>query len=128
MINVVSVVVLATLLFTPWHGTDALVPSQRSARIWGRQLIHDKQSFMTRSLSVDSEDDVAVSVADCGCGTPAATNTIYSGKPPNKARTIDPRQVIATKPIYTVNGDPTNMDELIGTSGTSIVVFLRSLG
>ena len=58
---------------------------------------------------------------DCGC-------TIYSGKPSDKARSLDPRRAIGTSPIFSVNGDQTSIDELIGTRGTAIVVFLRSLG
>lgn len=134
--NFILVVVLVTLLFTTFgQDADALVPSPPLTRIWGRQqLFRDKPSFVARSLSVDSENDdvalvgAAAAAADCGCSTTTTTTTIYSGKPPNKARTMDLRRVIGTQSIYTVNGDATTMNELIGTSGTAVVVFLRSLG
>jgi hypothetical protein len=58
---------------------------------------------------------------DCGC-------TIYSGKPSDKARSVDARRAIGTAPIFSVNGDPTSINELIGSHGTAVVVFLRSLG
>ena len=58
---------------------------------------------------------------DCGC-------TIYSGKPSDKARSVDARRVIGAAPIFSVNGNPTNINELIGSRGTAVVVFLRSLG
>ena len=137
MMNFILVVVLVTLLFTTFgQDANALVPSPPLTRIWGRQQVfRDKQSFVARSLSVDSEnDDVALVGAaaadddDCGCSTTTTTTTIYSGKLPNKARTMDLRRVIGTQSIYTVNGDATTMNELIGTSGTAVVVFLRSLG
>ena len=132
--NFILVVVLVTLLFTTFgQDANALVPSLPLTRIWGRQQVfRDKQSFVARSLSVDSENDdvalVGAAAADCGCSTTTTPTTIYSGKPPNKARTMDLRRVIGTQSIYTVNGDATTMNELIGTSGTAVVVFLRSLG
>ena len=132
--NFILVVVLVTLLFTTFgQDANALVPSQPWTRIWGRrQMFRDKPSFVARSLSVDSENDdvalVGTAAADCGCSTTTTTTTIYSGKPPNKARTMDLRRVIGSQSIYTVNGDATTMNELVGTSGTAVVVFLRSLG
>ena len=41
---------------------------------------------------------------------------------------MDPRKVIGRSTFLTLNGEETNMDKLIGTTGTSLVVFLRSLG
>ena len=70
---------------------------------------------------------MATTEADCGCGD----NIRLSGKPSDKARSIDPRQAVRKSSIYTIHGQETNMDTLIGIpteSGTSIVVFLRSLG
>mmetsp|Transcript_31870 Transcript_31870/g.52553 ORF Transcript_31870/g.52553 Transcript_31870/m.52553 type:complete len:111 (+) Transcript_31870:126-458(+) len=61
------------------------------------------------------------SAEDCGC-------TTFSGKPSEKALTIDPRESIGSNPIYTVNGEQTSINEQIGTTGSSVVVFLRSLG
>jgi hypothetical protein len=62
--------------------------------------------------------------ADCGC----ADTTTFSGKPSEKALTINPRPALGSTPIYTVDGKQTSIDEQIGTTGSSIVVFLRSLG
>ena len=76
-------------------------------------------SLATHSMTTTEED--------CGCGD----TVILSGKPSDKARSIDPRQAIRKSSIYTINGEKTNMDNLIGIpkeSGISIVVFLRSLG
>lgn len=63
------------------------------------------------------------STADCGCA-----DTTFSGKPSEKALTINPRPALGSTPIFTVNGKQTSIDEQIGTTGSSIVVFLRSLG
>jgi hypothetical protein len=69
-----------------------------------------------------------MSTADCGCGD----NVLLSGRPSDKARSLDPRQAIRKNSIYTVDGLETNMDELIGapsdTTAVSIVVLMRSLG
>lgn len=64
---------------------------------------------------------------NCGC-----QETIFSGKPSNKARAINPREEIRQKTLFSVNGEQVTMDELIGGPSeeqeVSIVVFLRSLG
>jgi hypothetical protein len=71
---------------------------------------------------------LSMSTADCGCGD----SVILSGRPSDKARSLDPRQAIRKNSIYTVDGLETNMDELIGapgdTTAVSIVVLMRSLG
>lgn len=67
----------------------------------------------------------AVPGSACGC------DTLVSGNPSVKARSIDPREAVRSASFYTVNGERTNMDDLIGkptTKATSIVVFMRSLG
>ena len=64
---------------------------------------------------------------DCGCG-------IFLGDPPERVRTgLDVREAIRTKNFYTISGDETNMDELIGepnasSARPSIVVLVRFLG
>ena len=61
--------------------------------------------------------------SDCGCG-----GAVVSGTPSEAAKAMDPRKVIGRSTFLTLNGEETNMDKLIGTTGTSLVVFLRSLG
>jgi hypothetical protein len=115
--------------------TDAfqvqIVPSRSSSAAVAAAVVFGllpKPASKTSLLSM-------ISTADCGCGD----NVILSGKPSDKARSIDPRQAIRKNSIYTVNGLETNMDKLIGapTSDTtttaaaaavSIVVLMRSLG
>lgn len=62
----------------------------------------------------------------------AATNTIYEGKPTERALNLDIRQEVRKSSFFDVNGNQVKMDELIGepssASGVSVVVFLRSLG
>ena len=61
---------------------------------------------------------------DCGC-------TQFSGKPSEKAQLLNARQAVRSSTFYTVNGQPTTMDDLIGppeNGQTSVVVLLRSLG
>ena len=76
-------------------------------------LRHTRTHSTPLSLSTD--------IPDCGC-------TTFSGKPSDKALAIDPRQAVGAKPIFSVNGEQTNVNDLIGTKGTSVVIFLRSLG
>mmetsp|Transcript_422 Transcript_422/g.603 ORF Transcript_422/g.603 Transcript_422/m.603 type:complete len:110 (-) Transcript_422:561-890(-) len=59
---------------------------------------------------------------DCGCAT-----TNFSGNPSNKAKSINVREAMRGTPFYTVNGDRTQMDDVLGKR-VSVVVFLRSLG
>jgi len=66
----------------------------------------------------------------CGCGS-----TVYEGKPSSTVLRdkIDHRSVIAGLPIYSVHGEQTNIDNIIGKADetpdkVSLVVFLRSLG
>lgn len=63
-----------------------------------------------------------------------ATNadTIFEGKPTERAFNLDIRQAVAKSSFFNVNGNPINMNDLLGepsqSSGVSVVVFLRSLG
>jgi hypothetical protein len=65
----------------------------------------------------------ASSQADCGCGP-----LTYAGKPSDMARASNPRTVLASSSVMTLNGETTNMDDILKGSKTSLVVFLRSLG
>jgi hypothetical protein len=73
--------------------------------------------------TADNEDD-------CGCGP----STIFSGKPSDAAKRVNPRQAIkqATASIYDVNGKSVLLEDLLMTRNddqkVNIVVFLRSLG
>jgi len=82
---------------------------------------HSYSSTTIQSSSVDLED--------CGCGEP----TQYSGKPSDNARSnIKHRAAISQLPLYKVNssGSTTTMEDIldINKKGTSLVVFVRSLG
>ena len=61
--------------------------------------------------------------SDCGCG-----GAVVSGAPSEAAKAMDPREAIGRSTFLTLNGEETNMNQLIGNTGTSLVVFLRSLG
>ncbi len=100
--------------------------------VWNAQPTTNRAltSYKSSLVSVQSNASNSVEEADCGCTIP----TVYSGKPSNEAReNINYRAAIATEPIYTVDGEQTSIDEIIGSSSanptrTSLVVFMRSLG
>jgi hypothetical protein len=72
-----------------------------------------------RSVTLNSNEN------DCGC----APTIEFSGKPPMKVQDgMDFRQIGAHVPIFDVNGGQTSMNEILDSSKTSLVVFLRSLG
>jgi len=60
---------------------------------------------------------------DCGCG-----GAVVSGAPSEAAKEMDPRVAIGQSTFFTLDGEEINMNQLIGSRGTSLVVFLRSLG
>ena len=70
---------------------------------------------------------------NCGCGGP---DTIVSGSPTTKAKALNLREAIREASFLTLDGSPTNFDELLGQpsavgakkSGVSVVVMLRSFG
>ena len=59
---------------------------------------------------------------DCGC-----SEVIMSGKPTDKAKALNAREVIGNYSVLSARGDQMPLDKLAG-SDVSIVVFLRSLG
>lgn len=62
---------------------------------------------------------------DCGC----APTVEFSGKPPLGVQDgMNFRQIGAHVPILDLNGERTSMNEILDSSKTSLVVFLRSLG
>mmetsp|Transcript_28824 Transcript_28824/g.59020 ORF Transcript_28824/g.59020 Transcript_28824/m.59020 type:complete len:118 (-) Transcript_28824:804-1157(-) len=63
---------------------------------------------------------------DCGCG-----GAVVSGAPSDLARSLDPRAALSQSTVLDLDGRPTTMDDILGaptSSGTSLVVFLRSFG
>jgi hypothetical protein len=57
--------------------------------------------------------------------------TIFEGKPTERALNIDIRNELTKSSFFDVNGNTVTMNELLGkpsASGVSVVVFLRSLG
>jgi len=67
-------------------------------------------------------------------GTTTITPTIFEGEPTERAQTtINHREIIRTLPVTSIRGDKVLLDDLLmdddeEEEGTSIVVFLRSLG
>ena len=60
-----------------------------------------------------------------------AANTVYEGKPTERALNLDIRNEIRKSSFFDVEGNSVTMDDLLGEpfqSGVSVVVFLRSLG
>lgn len=55
-------------------------------------------------------------------------NVILKGKPTPKAKALDARKVLHQHSVQNAQGKSISMDELLGQDGTSIAVFLRSLG
>ena len=65
-------------------------------------------------------------VENCGC-----QETVYSGKPSDFARSLNPREAVRGTTFFSVDGAATTMDDLIGRptdDRLSVVVYLRSLG
>mmetsp|Transcript_24114 Transcript_24114/g.66852 ORF Transcript_24114/g.66852 Transcript_24114/m.66852 type:complete len:112 (+) Transcript_24114:85-420(+) len=93
----------------------AFAPSQAVAI--ERTRIPSQGSSRTEFLS-SSKDDI-----DCGCAP-----TVFSGKPSDIARDVNPRQAICTESIFSLESEEIQMDDLLGKSPVSIVVLLRSLG
>lgn len=74
---------------------------------------------------ISLESSSTSSESDCGCGVASE----FSGKPPmSEVREMNVRKVAGDVPIYNVDGNLTNINEILGTSNISLVVLLRSLG
>ena len=111
------------MLLAPLRGGSAFVvpqhtqaatrqrPTQRTIRS------NCRQRQLVQLSAITSTDE------DCGCG-----GAIVSGAPSEAARALDPRVAIGQSTLFSLNGVETNMDSLLGETGTSLVVFLRSLG
>lgn len=99
--------------------------------------VHQLRSSSDVDNEVVAIDDDA---DDCGCGdtTGDRTPTIFSGKPSNIAKKLNPRQAIRNGSIYNLYGEEVTMDKILvrnnnsnnnnNNNNVSIVVFLRSLG
>lgn len=70
----------------------------------------------------------ATAEEDCGCGG----NVIFQGKPTDRAKNLDARQVLSQHSVQNALGETIPMDNLLHgknpEDGVSIAVFLRSLG
>mmetsp|Transcript_32931 Transcript_32931/g.93628 ORF Transcript_32931/g.93628 Transcript_32931/m.93628 type:complete len:130 (+) Transcript_32931:60-449(+) len=85
-------------------------------------LVGKRNRVLGGSSKATLSDDI-----DCGC----QTQIKFSGNPPEKARTLNHREVLREHQIYNVDGETIKMDQLIGeptSNQVSVVVFLRSLG
>lgn len=88
----------------------------------GAALVGTRNRVLGGSSKATPSDDI-----DCGC----QTQVKFSGNPPEKARTLNHREVLREHQIYNVDGETIKMDQLIGeptSNQVSVVVFLRSLG
>jgi hypothetical protein len=102
---------IGTLALVNHQGAGFASPRAMSSRVLAG-VIRNTARFLSASTD------------DCGC-------TQFSGKPSEKAQSLNARQAVRSSTFYTVNGQPTTMDDLIGppeNGQTSVVVFLRSLG
>ena len=90
-------------------------------------------SFVTSSLGfmpnqmrrIHRSEIFSSNEIDCGC----APVVEFSGKPPLKVQDgMNFRQIGAHVPIFDLDGNQTSMNEILDSSKTSLVVFLRSLG
>ena len=94
-------------------GASAFVaPQQQNHHLPARA-----KTFRQQLSAIASVDE------DCGCG-----GAIVSGAPSAAAQAMNPRVAISQSTFSTLDGVETNMNNLIGGTGTSLVVFLRSLG
>lgn len=87
-----------------------------------------QQHFILATRTTITKHYESTLVEDCGCAT--TTPTQFSGKPSEKAKSINVREAIRETPFYSVNGERTQMDDVVFGNGqqASVVVFLRSLG
>mmetsp|Transcript_25667 Transcript_25667/g.36209 ORF Transcript_25667/g.36209 Transcript_25667/m.36209 type:complete len:128 (+) Transcript_25667:219-602(+) len=110
----------AMLLSTP---VDAFLTPTTLQNNNYHHLVSDRQRHPSMVVQSSTSDD-----EDCGCGTPL----VLSGNPSSKARSLNPREAIRKSTFFTVSGDTTSIDNLIGepssTNGVSVVVLLRSFG
>lgn len=107
-----------SMTLAAWTVCAVSLPQRTNAFVPPRLMRPHRMGTATTMAAVLSPDENP----DCGC------DTIYSGKPSDRARSLDARRAIASATIFSVNGDPTSINELIGTRGSAVVVFLRSLG
>lgn len=89
----------------------------RRALAVARVAPHASSSVRTGLSSLNTDE------IDCGCGP-----TIFSGKPSDMARNLNPREAIRSGSIFNLDAEEIRMDDLLGKSPVSIVVFMRSLG
>jgi len=92
-------------------------------------LVTHRRKFLTSASSYATPRTLSLynDVNDCGCNP-----TIYSGKPVEIARDLNPREAIRYGSIFGIDSEEVQIDhllenEMLGNS-VSIVVFLRSLG
>jgi hypothetical protein len=79
-----------------------------------------------RSVATPVVTAMSTMQEDCGC-----QDTLYSGKPSEIARQLNPREAIRKHSFLSVDGDQVHMDDLIGQPSEekiSVLVLLRSLG
>ena len=114
------------LLLAPLRcGSAFVVPQQLPTPPAQAPALHTKRSTgncRERQL-VQQLSAIVTTEEDCGCG-----GAIVSGAPSEAAQALDPRAAIGQSSLFTLSGAETNMNQLIGETGTSLVVFLRSLG
>jgi hypothetical protein len=107
----------SALLLSPDNaGVDAFTPLTLRSGNYG----------IVKHNTFSSPLAMASSTEDCGC-----EKVVFSGKPSDAARDLDPRQAIVGSYVLSVNGDEVKIDDLIGypsKNRVSVVVFLRSLG
>ena len=78
----------------------------------------------TRSFGQSTVKSAATE--SCGCG-----EVVMSGKPTDKAKAVNAREVIGKYSVSNASGRKVAMNDLVGkqdSGDVSIVVFLRSLG
>ena len=103
-------------------GTDAFVPALSQKGM----ISHYSAQWPRVSCHHVSTSAAASTNEDCGCG-----GAIVSGRPSDAAKAMDPRVAVAKSTLLTLDGAETSMNQILGepsNSGTSLVVFLRSLG
>lgn len=109
--------ILLSLLLAATIGVDGfnVFPPAGDARLGSRKA----HGVSTRITAVDTSLQ-----EDCGCG-PVVT---YGGQPSDVARAQNPRKVMGSSSVVTLNGERKTMNDILDGSKTSLVIFLRSLG
>ena len=105
----------------------ACVRKMRSRALLYHALVLARMSFVSHAFVVGLPSRSTQKVPFTTPVLNMAVNTIFEGKPTERALSLNIRDEITKSSVLDVNGNSFHMNQLLST-GVSVVVFLRSLG